>query len=49
MKLEQKFKKRRPIYEVTDEAYIEESKISPEDFIREFKKIQTKHLMYHVR
>ena len=39
----------RPIYEVIDEAYIEESKIFPEDFIRECKKIQTKHLIYHAR
>ena len=31
----------RPIYEVIDEAYIEESNIFPEDFIRECKKIQT--------
>ena len=27
----------RPIYEVIDKAYIEESKMSPEDFIRECK------------
>ena len=29
-----------PIYEVIDEAYIEESNIFPEDFIRECRKIQ---------
>ena len=28
----------RPIYEVIDEAYIKESNIFPDDFIREFKK-----------
>ena len=28
-----------PIYEVIDEAYIEESNIFPEDFIRECKNI----------
>ena len=28
----------RPIYEVTDESYIEESNIFPEDFIRECTK-----------
>ena len=39
----------RPIYEVIDKAYIEESKMSPEDFIRECKKIQMKHLIYHAR
>ena len=39
----------RPIYEVIDEGYIEESKIFPENFIRECKKIQTKHLIYHAR
>ena len=27
----------RPIYEVKDEAYIEESKIFPDDFIRDCK------------
>ena len=27
----------RPIYEVIDEAYIKESKISPDNFIRECK------------
>ena len=38
MKLEQKFiKKWRPIYEVVDEAYIKESKIFPDDFIRDCK------------
>ena len=31
----------RLIYEVIDEAYIKYSKIFPEDFIRECKKIQT--------
>ena len=30
----------RPIYEVIDEAYIKESNISPDDFIRECKKIK---------
>ena len=30
----------RPIYEVIDEAYIKESDISPDDFIREFKKFK---------
>ena len=39
----------RPIYEVIYEAYIKESKISPDDFIIECKKIQTKHLIYHAR
>ena len=31
----------RPIYEVIDEAYIKDSNIFPEDFIRECKKNQT--------
>ena len=31
----------RPIYEVIDEAYIGESNLFPEDFIRECKKFQT--------
>ena len=39
----------RPIYEVIDETYIEESNIFPEDFIREYKKIQTWNLIYHAR
>ena len=30
----------RPIYEVIDEAYIKESNISPEDFIRECRKFK---------
>ena len=30
-------KKWRPIYEVIDEAYIKDSKLFPEDFIRECK------------
>ena len=30
-------KKWRPIFEVIDESYIKDSKISPEDFIREYK------------
>ena len=30
----------RPIYEVIEEAYIKESNIFPEDFIRECKKIK---------
>ena len=30
-------KKWRPIYEVIDEAYFKDSKISPDDFIKEFK------------
>ena len=34
-------KKWRTIYEVIDEAYIEESNIFPEDFIRECKKNKT--------
>ena len=39
MKLEQKVNitQWRPIYEVIDEAYIEESKIFPDDFIRDCK------------
>ena len=39
MKLEQKVNitQWRPIYEVIDEAYIEESKIFPGDFIRDCK------------
>ena len=31
----------RPIYEVIYEAYIRDSNISPENYIRECKKIQT--------
>ena len=38
----------RPIYEVIYEAYIKESNISPDDFIRECKKIQTNHDLYQV-
>ena len=34
-------KKWRPIYEVIDEAYIKDSNIFPEDFIRDCRKIQT--------
>ena len=51
MNLEQKLiqKKWRPIYEVIDEAYIDDCKIFPGDFIRECKKIQTKHFIYHAR
>ena len=35
--------KLRPIYEVKDKAYIEESKISPDDLSEIIKIIQTKH------
>ena len=31
----------RPIYEIIDQAYIKDSNIFPEDFIRVCKKIQT--------
>ena len=36
----------RPIYEVIDEAYIKDSKISPDDIIKECKIIQIKHNLY---
>ena len=39
----------KPIYEVTYEAYIEDSNISLVDFIRECKKNQTQNLIYHAR
>ena len=42
-------KKWSPIYEVIDETYIEYSKISPDDFIRECKKIQTKRNLYRAK
>ena len=38
----------RPIYEVIDEAYIKESNIFPDYFIREFKTIQKNHYLYQV-
>ena len=38
----------RPIYEVIDETYIKESKLFPENFIKEYLKNQTKHLIYQV-
>ena len=41
--------KQGPIYEVIDEAYFKGSKIFPYDFIKECKKIQTKHKIYRAR
>ena len=37
-----------PIYEVIDEAYIKDSNIFPDDFIRELKKTQTNHNLYQL-
>ena len=39
----------RPIYEVIDEAYIEESNISLKILSENVKTIQTKHLIYQLR
>ena len=38
----------RPIYEVIDEAYIKESNIFPDNFIRELNFFQTNHNLYQV-
>ena len=37
----------RPIYEVIDQSYIKNSKISPADLSETLKRIQTKHVIYH--
>ena len=39
----------RPIYEVIDEAYIEESKLSLRILSDNVKQIQTKYFIYHAR
>ena len=37
----------RPIYEVIVQAYIKDSKITPEDLSEIVKIIQIKHVIYH--
>ena len=39
----------RPIYEVIDKAYIKDSKIFPDDFIRECKNNSNGHNLYHAK